>query len=147
MQLKGSETIQAPREKVWEHLTNPEFVAQCAPGLESLEIVQPDKKFKVVASVGLGNIKARFTGDVEWVELDPPNLAKVKGHGTAPGSAGDVVSQMALSDGPDGSTVLDWEAEVSITGTIASLAARMMGSVTQKLSAQFFKCVKDKIEE
>jgi carbon monoxide dehydrogenase subunit G len=31
-------------------------------------------------------------------------------------------------------------------GTIASLASRMMGGVTQKLSAEFFACAKQKIE-
>jgi carbon monoxide dehydrogenase subunit G len=111
-----------------------------------MEVLEPDKRFRAVASVGLGNIKARFTADVEWVELDAPNKAVMKAHGTAPGSAADVRAEMTLSDNSAGGTDMHWEAEVNIVGTIASLASRMMGGVTQKLSAEFFACAKQKIE-
>lgn len=146
MRFEGTVSINAPRQKAWGFLTDANSVAQCAPGLESLEIVEPDKKFRVVVSVGLGNLKARFTADVEWVEIDAPNLAKMKAHGTAPGSAVDVIAEMALSDGANGATDLRWSADISVLGTIAALASRMMGSVTQKLTTQFFDCVKAKIE-
>jgi carbon monoxide dehydrogenase subunit G len=39
-----------------------------------------------------------------------------------------------------------WTAEISVLGTIASLASRMMGSVTQKLTEEFFSCMKQQIE-
>jgi len=54
---------------------------------------------------------------------------------------------MKLSDGSDGYTVLDWKADINIMGTIASLANRMMGSVTKKLTTEFFNNVKKNIEE
>jgi|SRR3990172_4204323 len=146
MHLEGSTSIKAPRQKVWEFLTDPLKVSQCAPGVESVEVIEPNKKFQATAAIGLGSVKARFSGDVEFVELEAPNRAKVKGHGSAPGSAADVVSEMFLSDGPDGSTELKWTAKVVILGQLASLAARMMGPVTQKLTAEFFNCVKKKIE-
>jgi len=146
MQVSGSTAINAPREKVWRFLTNPEFVSKCAPGLESMEVVEENKRFRAVGSVGLGNLKVRFSGDIEFLEMDPPNRAKMKGHGTAPGSAVDGVAEMKLRDGENGTTVMDWTAEVNVLGTIASLASRMMGSMTQKLSGQFFDCVKKQIE-
>lgn len=146
MQVSGSTTINAPRDKVFAYLTNPDFVAKCAPGLESMEVVEPGKKFKAIGSVGLGNLKVRFSGDIEFLELDPPNRAKMKGHGTAPGSAVDGIAEMKLRDGENGATIMDWTAEVNVLGTIASLASRMMGSMTQKLSGQFFDCVKAQIE-
>lgn len=147
MHFEGRVNIRAPREKVWAFLTDPKAVSQCAPGVESLEEVVPGKKFRATASVGLGGIKARFTGDGEFVELDEPNRARLVGRGNASGSAVDVSSEMLLSDGPDGTTDLKWAADVIILGTLASLASRMMGGVTQKLSAEFFNCVKARIEQ
>jgi len=144
--VSGSTTITASRDKVFAYLTNPDFVAKCAPGLESMEVVEPNKKFKAVGSVGLGNLKVRFSGDIEFLELDAPNRAKMKGHGTAPGSAVDGIAEMKLRDGENGTTIMDWTADVNVLGTIASLASRMMGSMTQKLSGQFFDCVKAQIE-
>jgi len=146
MHFEGTVTIQASRQQVWDFLTNPEEVSQCAPGLESMEIISPDEKFRAVAAIGLGNIKARFTTDVEWVTLDPPNMAKMKAHGTAPGSAVDVISEMTLNQITAEQTELLWAADITVLGTIASLASRMMGSTTQKLTGQFFNCVKNKIE-
>lgn len=146
MQVSGSTKINATREKVFAYLTTPDFVAKCAPGLENLEVVEPNKRFKATGSVGLGNLKVRFTGDIEFLEMDPPNRARVKGHGTAPGSAVDGIAEMKLRDGENGTTIMDWTADVNVLGTIASLASRMMGSLAQKLSGEFFDCVKAQIE-
>jgi carbon monoxide dehydrogenase subunit G len=146
MKLEGEVTIQAPREKVWDFLLDIEGMSECVPGLESIEAVEPDRVYRATASVGLGTVKVRFDADVEWLELERPNRAVMKGHGTAPGSAGDATAEMVLSDGPEGSTRLTWWADVMISGTIASLASRLMGSVTNKLTASFFDCVKEKIE-
>ncbi|MEX1143485.1 MAG: carbon monoxide dehydrogenase subunit G [Anaerolineales bacterium] len=146
MQVSGSTTIKAPREKVWSHLTNPDFVAKCAPGLESMEVVEENKRYKATGSVGLGNLKVRATGDIEFVTMEPPNRAVVKGRGTAPGSVVEGTAEMKLRDGEDGTTIMDWTADVKVMGTIASLASRMMNSMTQKLSGQFFDCVKKQIE-
>jgi carbon monoxide dehydrogenase subunit G len=114
--------------------------------LESLTIVEPGRKFRAVASVGLGSIKARFTLDVEWLELHEPERALAKAHGTAPGSTADVAGELILHEAGEASTSLDWSADVTILGTIASLASRMMGSVTEKLAGQFFACVRKKVE-
>ncbi len=145
MNFKGTVTIHAPREKVWKYLTTPDQISDCAPGLESLEIITPNEKFRAVASVGFGAVKATFTTDVTWTSLDPPNRASMKMHGKAPGS---VASEMVLRDGETpGDTVLDWSSDVTVIGTIASLAARLMGPVTQKLTTAFFDCVRAKIED
>lgn len=146
MHLEGTVNIKASRQAVWQYLTDPHKVSECAPGVESVEVVEPGRKFRAVAAIGLGTVKAKFAGDAEFVELEAPNRAKIKAHGNAPGSAADVLSEMFLSDGPDGSTDMRWTAEVTILGSLASLAARMMAPVTQKLTGEFFNCVKKKIE-
>jgi carbon monoxide dehydrogenase subunit G len=148
MNFKGTVTINAPRERVWQFLTDPEQIAACAPGLESVEIVEPDQKFRAVASVGFGSVKARFVTDASWMDLQAPNHARMKFHGKAPGSAVDGTSEMLLRDGekPD-QTVLQWSSDVTVVGSIANLAARLMGPVTQKLTDAFFDSVRKKIEQ
>jgi hypothetical protein len=146
MQVQGTVNINAPRSNVWTFLTDPHAVGQCAPGLETLEIVVPGESFRAVASVGFGSMKVRFNVEVQWTELAEPNHAQMKAHGTAPGSTVDASSAMDLSDGDDGGTRLDWSADINVQGTIASLASRLMGSMTQKMTAEFFNCVKSQIE-
>ena len=146
MNFKGTVTINAPREKVWAFLTDPTQLTECAPGLEKLDVIVPNEKFRAVASAGFGAIKATFVTDATWMDLDPPNRARMKIHGTAPGSSVDGTSEMVLSDGANGSTVLNWSSDITVVGTIASLAARLMGVVTQKLTDAFFECMRKKIE-
>ncbi|MFQ5615132.1 MAG: CoxG family protein [Anaerolineales bacterium] len=146
MKFEGTVTIDAPIDRVWQHLTDPHVISECIPGLESLEIITPGKEFKAVAAVGLGNMRVIFNTTAEWLDLQPPHHAKMKAHGTAPGSATDVVSEMHLKNAPDNTTELEWTADVVIVGKIASTAARLMGGVTKKLTSLFFECVKDKIE-
>ncbi len=146
MLLKGEVTIRAPRKKVWDFLTDPNQVGQCVPGVEKIEVVEPNKLYRGLVSVGLGTVKARFSGDVEILELDEPNHAKLKAHGTATGSAADALSEMRLSDGPDNATIVNWTADVNISGQLASLVSRLMLPVSQKLSALFYEEVRRRIE-
>jgi carbon monoxide dehydrogenase subunit G len=144
--VEGTVNINAGRDKVWKSLTNAEFVAGCAPGVKSMEVIIPDKKFQAVASVGFGSVSSEFRTDVEFLELIEPDSATIKAHGNAPGSAVDVIAKMNLSDGPDGTTDLNWSADITIVGTIASLASRLMAPVTKRMTGVFFDCVKAKIE-
>lgn len=147
MNFNGSETIQAPIEQVWVFVTDPNQVGKCAPGLEGLEIVEPDKRFKAIISVGFGAVKARFAMNIEWLVLEPATHdAKLKASGKAPGSAVEMTAAMKLVEVDAKTTRLDWQADVDILGTIASIASRMAKSVTAQLTAQFFRCMKTKIE-
>jgi uncharacterized protein len=146
MLLKGDVTIRAPRKKVWDFLTDPNQIGQCMPGVEKIETIEEFKKYRGVVSVGLGSVKARFNGDVEILELDEPNRAKLKAHGTATGSVADAISEMTLSDGPDGSTQVAWTADVNVSGQLASLVARLMVPVSQKLAGGFYDEIRKKIE-
>lgn len=146
MLLKGDVTIKAPRRKVWDFLTDPNQIGQCVPGVEKIETIEELKKYRGVVSVGLGSVKARFSGNVEILELDEPNRAKLKAHGTATGSAADAVSEMKLSDAEDGSTLVQWTADINVSGQLASLVSRLMVPVSQKLAGIFYDEVRKRIE-
>lgn len=146
MLLKGDVTIYAPRKKVWDFLTDPNQIGQCLPGVEKIQTIEPLKIYRGVVSVGLGSVKARFNGEVEIVELDEPNRAKLKAHGIATGSAADAVSEMSLSDGENNSTLVHWTADINVSGQLASLVSRLMVPVSQKLASVFYDEVRKRIE-
>jgi len=145
MRFEGSVEISAARDRVWAFVTDPTQVGGCGPGVESIEIVD-DTHFKARAKVGVGFISARFVVDMELAEQEPPNRAVIKAHGQAPGSAVDATASMTLRDGNDGLTVMDWEADVLIAGTIASVGARLMEGTANKMIAQTFDCMRTKLE-
>jgi carbon monoxide dehydrogenase subunit G len=149
MQLQGNVTILAPRHRVWAFITDPDAVARCAPGVESMDVIEPNTRFKIVANVGFGTVKVRFSTDVELADLQPPERGRIKARGTGQGNTVNVSAEFTLADGTDGAdrtTDLAWSADVSIVGSIASVAMRVMGSVAQTLSGKFFECMKGQVE-
>lgn len=145
MHFEGSVEIDAPRDRVWSFVTDPDQVGQCGPGVESIEVVD-DTHFKATAKVGIGFISARFKVAMEFVDMSPPDQANIKAHGQAPGSAVDATAQMRLSDGASGGTVMDWSADVDIAGTLASVGARLIEGMANKMIGQTFSCMKSKLE-
>jgi carbon monoxide dehydrogenase subunit G len=146
MKFSGTVQIKAPRERVWAFVIDPNQVGPCGPGVESIEVVDPTH-FKATAKVGIGFISARFVVSLEFAELKQPDLAVIKGHGQAPGSAVDGTADMKLSDGPEpGTTVMDWSADVIIAGSLASVGARMIEGTANKMIGQAFDCIRAKLE-
>ena len=146
MKFEGTVGIGASRDKVWAFLMDPNQVGQCGPGVESIDVID-ETHFKAKAKVGVGFIKAHFTIAMAMTDLDAPNHATIKAHGQAPGSAVDATAQMALRDGDGaGSTVMDWSADVNISGTLASVGARMIEGTAHKMIDQTFDCIKAKLE-
>ena len=145
MHFEGTVQINAPRNTVWAFVIDPNQVGQCGPGVESIEVID-DSHFKATAKVGVGFISARFFVNMEFVDLQAPNAATIKAHGQAPGSAVDADARMTLSDGADGGTTMDWAADVNISGTIASVGARLIEGTANKMIGQTFDCMRSKLE-
>ena len=73
--------------------------------------------------------------------------AALHGAGTrAPGSAVDMIGDMQLTARDDSQTQMDWKATVNVSGTIASVGARLLSGVAQKLTSQFFDCLKTRLQ-
>ena len=145
MKFEGTVDIRAPRERVWAFLMDPNQVGPCGPGVESIDVVD-ETHFKAKAKVGIGFISARFVVDMEIAERDEPNRAVIKAHGQAPGSAVDATATMALRDGAEDGTTMDWTADVLIGGTLASVGARLIEGTANKMIGQTFDCIRAKLE-
>jgi carbon monoxide dehydrogenase subunit G len=137
LEFSGSPEIAAPRELVWRRLMDPHFVAKSAPGVESVEAIDPTH-FKVVSGFGVGSIKLRFVMDVELFDVVPNKSASMRIRGKAPGSAIDVVSRLEIQDTAPDRVRLTWSATSEISGTVASVGARLMEGTARKLTEQFW---------
>ena len=145
MDFSGAQTISVPIEKVWTYLMDVNKVAECAPGFQSLETLG-DEHWKAVISVGVGPVKAKFTLDVTRPEIHEPDLMVVKARGKAPGSAVELSGRMNLSSVEENQTKMDWTAQVVVSGTIASVGARLMNGTAEKLTGQFFDCLRNNLQ-
>ena len=146
MEFSGTQTMAAPIEKVWAFLEDVNNVAACAPGFQSMEELG-EEHWKAVVAVGIGAVKAKFTMDITRPDSEPPDHMTMKGRGKAPGSAVDLNGDMRLTALDGGQTQMDWKASVVVSGTIASVGARLMQGVAERLTGQFFDCLRSKLEK
>lgn len=145
MEFSGAVDIPAPRDRVFAFVIDPNRVGACGPGVESIEVIDTTH-FRAKAKVGVGFIQARFVVDLEIAEMQAPDMAVIKAHGQAPGSAVDALGRMNLVDGPEpGTTTMLWAAEVNLSGMLASVGARMVEGTANKMIGQTFDCMRAKI--
>lgn len=137
LEFSGAPIITASRQEVWARLLDPNFVAASAPGVESVETVDPTH-FKVISGLGVGAVKVRFKLDVELFDVVEGQALKMRARGKAPGSAVDVVSGLRLEDAGGGNTRLNWSATSDVSGTVASVGARLLEGTARKLTEQFW---------
>ncbi len=145
MRFEGTLDIAAPRERVFAFLTDPRQVTRCAPDVQSLEVADP-AHFKVVVRAGVGPIRGTFSLNVELTESRAPEHAALLARGQAPGSAVEMRATMDLAAAGDARTTMRWASDVTVTGMIASVGARLMQGAADKVTQQVFSCIKEKLE-
>lgn len=136
MKLEGTHQLQAPRERVYQCLTNPEVLQRCIPGCERLEKTA-ENAFSVTIRTGVGSIKGLFNGTVKLEDMRPPEHYRivVEGKGT-PGflkGSGDLDLE-AHGD----ATAIKYVGDVQVGGTIASVGQRMIQASAKMMATQFF---------
>ena len=137
LDFSGAPEITASPRTVWSKLLDPDFVAASAPGVESVERVDPTH-FKVISAFGVGAVKVKFKLDVELFDVVEGERLKMRARGKAPGSAVDVVSALQVEDAGGGSTRLNWSATSDVSGTVASVGARLLEGTARRLTEQFW---------
>ena len=140
MRFQGDVTIEAPRERAWAFLTDPRQVTQCAPDVQSLEIVD-DRRFLVGVRAGVGPIKGTFTCAVMWLERHAPGRARVQARCKIPASTVDLMTVMILTDLGDGRTLLHWESDATISGLLAGLSGPLIQNAADAVLQRVFACV------
>ncbi|MCT4609444.1 MAG: carbon monoxide dehydrogenase subunit G [Pelagimonas sp.] len=138
MELKDEIIIDAPMDRVYAALMNPEVLQQCIPGCEEL-IKHSDTQFEAKVVLKVGPVKARFGGNVELDNSGAPSHIALSGQGNG-GAAGAAKggADVTLTE-EDGKTTLVYDVKVDITGKLAQLGSRLIVSTAKKLAGKFFK--------
>lgn len=146
MDMTGQQRVEAPREKVWHALNDPDVLRQCIPGAETVEKLS-DTEFKATVTVKVGPVKARFQGNVTLTDVDPPNGYTITGEGKG-GAAGfgKGSADVKLSD-DGGATVLDYQVNANVGGKLAQLGSRLIDSTAKKMADDFFTRFNDLVSE
>ena len=146
LNMTGEQRIEAPVEKVWEALNDPEVLKASIPGCTDLE-KKSDTEMAAKVKLKIGPVSAKFAGEVELKNLNPPHSYTIEGEGKG-GIAGFAKGGADVSLEADGSaTILRYEAKADVGGKIAQLGSRLIDSTSRKLAGQFFERFGKIVEE
>lgn len=137
MKLTGENLIKAPPQVVWGALNDPEVLKQAIPGCETLEKIS-DTQLAATVSIKIGPVQARFKGEVDLSDLDPPNGYTIsgKGSGGVAGNARGSAKVRLTADGDD--TRLTYDVDAQVTGKLAQLGSRLIDSTAKMIAGPFF---------
>lgn len=137
MDMTGERRIPAPRQVVWDALNDVDVLKASIPGCESLE-KSSDTQMKATAAIKLGPISAKFSGNVQLSDIDPPNSYTIggEGQGGVAGFAKGGAKVFLTDDGAD--TLLRYEVNAQVGGKIAQLGARLIDATAKQMANAFF---------
>ena len=136
MQVDGSNVIQAPRDRVWALLQDPEVLARCVPGVQEMLPDGPDS-YTAILNVAVGPVKGKFKAKVKISNQVPPQSMTLQIEAKAPTGIVNAVGQLVLVEQGE-STLVQWSGEPKLMGMIASLAGRLIGGISKSQADVFF---------
>jgi carbon monoxide dehydrogenase subunit G len=136
MKIDGSQALNAPRERVYAALVDPEVLRRCIPGCESLEKTE-ENSYDATLKAGVGSIKGVFKGTVRLEDMRPPEHYRIAVEGK--GGLGFVKGSGDFDlEEVDGKTVIKYSGDMQVGGTIAGVGQRMIQAAAKMMASQFF---------
>ena len=145
MQIEGEELLDAPIECVWEALNDPAVLARCVPGVTALVPTAADA-YDAEIRLAIGPLKGTFTGTVSITEKVPPTSMTLTVDGSAPMGGVNAVGRLALETKGTG-TLVRWQAEPKLRGTLATVGARLIGPASSQQTAAFLKAIESEARQ
>ncbi|MGH6660790.1 MAG: CoxG family protein [Rhodospirillales bacterium] len=141
MKLSDEIRIEAPRERVYAALNDPEILKRAIPGCQALERMSASELTATVVAK-IGPVKATFKGRVTLSDLNPPQSYTIAGEGKG-GGAGFAKGSAKVTLIEDGAaTRLRYEVDADVGGKLAQVGARLIEGSSKKLAGEFFAAFK-----
>ncbi len=140
MKIEGTYASTGPRDRIFALLVDEEVLRRCVPGCRRLT-KQGEDRFSVALDVGLGSVAGSYEGTVSLSQKAPPERLEIALDGK--GKLGFVRGKASLQLTPaphNGlqSTVIAYQGEVQIGGTIATVGQRVLQGTAKMMAGQFF---------
>ncbi len=140
--------VEAPAERVWSYLIDPEQVVRCLPGAELLG-AEDERTFLGRIRVKVGPVTGSFKGRARFEELDEVNR-RVRMTGSGQEQSGGGSARMTMSSHivslPDGGAEVRVQVELDVVGKLVQFGRGMIEQVSAQMFQQFADCVRSALE-
>ena len=137
MKIAGSHTLSTDPQRAYALLQDPEVLAKCMPGAESLTRVGPDE-YEMKMKMAISSIQGLFAGKIRIADQNPPQSFRLMVEGT--GKVGFMKGDGLLNLAPqDGGTQISYEGDVQVGGLIAGVGQRLIDTTAKYVIRKFFE--------
>ena len=145
MQLTGKHIVNAVPSRVWNMLMDTETLAKVVPGISRLEKTG-DNAFKSIIEIKIGPVNGSFTGNLEIEDVDEEKgfTLKVAQNSKIGNAKAAIKIDLLLVDNEQ--TEVAFDGDVKLSGLIAGMGQRLIGSVANTLTKQFFANLRKELE-
>jgi carbon monoxide dehydrogenase subunit G len=135
MKIEGEYVFDGQREDVWKLVRDPEVLATCLPGTQSVKKVS-DTEYAGEMTVRIGPIAGTFAGLLFVANEVPPVSCTltVEGKGKVGFLKG--VGNIDMIEQGEGKTLMKYTGEVQIGGKVASVGQRLFDTVSKGMIKQ-----------
>jgi carbon monoxide dehydrogenase subunit G len=137
VEFKRTFEIAAPLETVWALISDVPSVAECIPGVRDVEM-SGDNAFTCKLMQRVGSAKANFDLST-MLDIDEDAkqvVAQSDGRDRALASTVSARQAFSLSDTGNGNTTVSIEANVQITGKLATFGHRIIATKTEQVTLE-----------
>jgi carbon monoxide dehydrogenase subunit G len=143
LHLEGDEELSIPRERVYELLTNPDFIAKSLPDAQEVR-VQSDGTVEAKMKVGISFVTTNMQVKLKITDKVSNQHARLMAEGSGSGSTMKITSDFDL-DG-DKPTRMKWKADAEITGLMAGMGSSILKGFSDKKVREIFNGIKRAME-
>jgi carbon monoxide dehydrogenase subunit G len=140
--------VQAPIERVWSYLIDPQRVVECLPGAQLLE-QKDDGSFTGAIKVKVGPLSMSYKGQGKFTEVnEETHQARLVGDAREVTGSGSTKVSMLSTVAPlaSGGCEVLVNADIDLVGKIVQFGRGMIEEVSRQMFKQFSTCVKAKLE-
>lgn len=147
MQIQETFTVDAPPEAVWKFFENVDRVARCVPGVQSVDVLGPDR-YKVLVTQKVGFISATFEMATQVESKDPLKSLALSSVGkSVKGAVGNLRSRdrVDFEATPEGGTRVTLTSEVAVGGMLGALGHKAIVSKSKEITEKFAQALQAEI--
>jgi len=146
MQFEGEFTSEGTPDELWPYFTDTDILEDCVPGCKEMTPLSPSE-IETTIAVGVGSVKPSFDVTGVVLECDRPRRLEIQATGEASRNSFSANAWTELHENDDGTTTVTWESTAEVSGLIASMGERALGSVADKLVNDYFQNIETAVDE
>jgi carbon monoxide dehydrogenase subunit G len=146
MQLAGKHVVNAASSTVWTMLMDIDSLSKLVPGLSRLEKTG-DHTSKSIFEIKLGPVSSSFSGNLQLENIEEQKGFDLKIQQNSKIGNANAIINIAVLPVAGAQTEVSFNGDVKLSGILASMGNRVIGSVSNTLTKQFFTNLEKEIEK